>query len=135
MMRQITAPTAMPMTPPTTPMPSVSAMIWRTTRPRDQPIARSDPISRTRFETLESVKRPAMRKRPTGPRGPGLHLGRWPVCERSRGSRHLIGEGRRREDRRTGERFLDGLGDGVHVVRVIDGTRTSLMRFEFVDSV
>jgi len=44
-------PTPMPTTPPNTPIPTVSASTCRTTRLFDQPIARSVPISRTRFAT------------------------------------------------------------------------------------
>ncbi len=61
MTAQTPAPIATPINPPIIPMPIVSAMTWRTTSPRDQPIARSEPISRTRFATLERVSRPAIR--------------------------------------------------------------------------
>ena len=55
-------PSAMPSAPATRPMPTVSATIWRTTRPRDHPIARSVPISRTRLPTEESVSSMAITK-------------------------------------------------------------------------
>ena len=46
-------PTATPRCPPGSRCPTVSPTIWRTTRPRDQPMARSVPISRTRLATLD----------------------------------------------------------------------------------
>src|ERR1700730_15629688 len=55
-------PRARPSAPATRPMPTVSATIWRTTRPRDHPIARRVPISRTRLPTEDSVSSMAITK-------------------------------------------------------------------------
>ena len=57
-----TYPTAMPTTPASTPMSAVSVSTWPTTRRLVHPSARSVPISRTRFCTLESVSSTAMAK-------------------------------------------------------------------------
>ncbi len=86
------------------------------TRPRDQPMARSVPISRTRLAMLDSVSSAAMRnaaskhddrQRPAEMGGQGVGVGEAP--------RHLAGQLLVGEDLGAGDLLVDGGGHRVHV--------------------
>src|SRR4030081_3052647 len=108
-------PRAMPSAPATRPMPTVSATIWRTTRPRDHPIARRVPISRTRLPTEESVSSMAMTNaaatktnRPRHDDDPERPAeGVRQLLHVLEGARDLVGERLRGDDRRAGQLGLD----------------------------